>query len=183
MAKSFNCGRRCFFKFYRFVVWYAHRLAHAHFVLLFCKRQRYDITMAAESSSSKTVSFAEEFTSKPQDCSSEDESKDEDDGDYVESTSEADGEFPSDDENNAEVMHQIIGSLYSVPRSTYARSWVPPVERDSLLLLDKDLIECEYGTVMDRLSNCMVCAAILCYVILDWFLLSINNFLALVITW
>ena len=59
------CGRRCFFKFIRFVVWYAHRLAHEHFVLLFYKRQRYDATMAAECSSSKMVSFAGELTSKP----------------------------------------------------------------------------------------------------------------------
>ena len=67
----------------------------------------------------------------------------------MESTSKADGEFSSDDDGNVEVVHQIMGGLYPAPWSTLTRSWVPPVEKDSLLLPDKDLIECKYGTVMD----------------------------------
>lgn len=52
----------------------------------------------------------------------------------------------SDDEDDVKMVHQVLSNLYWAPQSMLERSWVPPVERNLLLLLDKDLIECEDGT-------------------------------------
>ena len=102
--------------------------------------------------SSRTVSFAKEVTTQGYSCEDKlEEELGDDEGDFVESSSsEGERELSSDDENDAEVVQQIISSIYSTPPSMLTKSRVPPVERDSLLLLDKDLIEYENGRDVDR---------------------------------
>ena len=56
--------------------------------------------------------------------------------------------FSTDNENYLEMVEQVIKSVYTSSPSSVQRSWLPPVERESLLFFDKELAECEDGVLL-----------------------------------
>lgn len=93
------------------------------------------------SMSSKSVSFAEKqstMESSESDSDSSDTSDESDIPDYVESFSEGDM-WSSSDEEHAELLEHLLEGACRGP----LRSRLDPAERESLLLLDKDILKQE----------------------------------------
>lgn len=92
------------------------------------------------STSTKSVSFAEEKEAIVFEGDKSESSDESDIPDYVESLSE--GEFwSSSDEEQAELFEHVLEGAYLAPLSSDSR--IDPAERSSLLLLDKDILRHE----------------------------------------
>ena len=118
---------------------------HAHacaFCFIVRKIQKMEDEVPNEPSTSageRTVSFkgSEEL------C--EVEYIDIDSGDYIESTSEGEV-LSSGDDDDAEMLQTVFEGVYS---TSFVSARNDPVERDSLLLLDKDLMESDSECCME----------------------------------
>lgn len=75
------------------------------------------------------------------------------DVDFVESTSEGEV-LSSGDDNDAEMLQTVFEGIYSTSLVS-ARN--DPVERDSLLLFDKDLIDSDAETSVEGTDNFSIC--------------------------
>lgn len=100
------------------------------------------------SSSCKQVSFSDSQDEVVYDLGSHGKKDSSDEDEFIECTSGESVTFSSDDEDDLEMVEQVMKCAYSSSRSTVQRSWLLPVERESLLFFDKDLAECEDGTLL-----------------------------------
>jgi len=100
------------------------------------------------SSSSKQVTFSGSHDEAVYDLGSYGAEDSSDEEELVEYTSGESEMFSTDDENDLEMVEQVMKSVYTSSRSSLQRSWLPPVERESLLFFDKDLAECEDGVLL-----------------------------------
>ena len=71
------------------------------------------------------------------------------DGDYIESTSEGEV-LSSGDDNDSEMLQTVFEGIYS---TSFVSTRNDPVERDSLLLFDKDLMDSDAETSTEG-SSC-----------------------------
>ena len=109
--------------------------------------------MAASTSASKHVAFAEDATEDAAYCPATEESDDTDaasdsDDDFVKITTSEPESLATSDEEDAELLQAVLESAYSCNPSFFSKCTLDPAERSSLLLLDKDFLDSKGNLVV-----------------------------------
>ena len=108
--------------------------------------------MAASTSASKRVAFAEDATEDVAYCPATEESDDTDaasdsDDDFVEITTSEPESLATSDDEDAELLQAALESAYSCNPSFFSKCPLDPAERSSLLL-DKDFLDSDGNLVV-----------------------------------